>query len=61
MINLISLISTNIPKLVNSLETEKEEKKKDLMFREKKRYIKKRQVMRRDGIREKRKKELIWG
>ena len=31
------------------------------MFREKKRYIKKRQVMRRDGIREKRKKELIWG
>ena len=54
MINLISLISTNIPKLVNSLETEKEEKKKDLMFREKKRYVKKKQVMGRDGIREKR-------
>ena len=59
MINLISLIPTNITKAGQfSGDRKGRNEKKDLMFTEKKRYVKKkkkkRQVMRRDGIREKR-------
>ena len=53
---MLSLIPTIITKASQFSEDRKgrNEKKKDLMFREKKRYMKKKQVMRRDGIREKR-------
>ena len=53
--HVISLIPTNITKASQFSEDRKgRNEEKDLMFREKKRYIKKKQVMRRDGIREKR-------